>query len=155
MKVHWTEIAAVMALVAAQAASPFTRDVQRGLRHAVGAAGSRITGHRTVKALQTRVAELDQSLADGNTRTESRQVAAAERTGEGEQMKPEMLVVITAAATTFLGKKVRIRSAQLLFRNAGHASAWAQQGRVYVQTSHNLRPGDKLERELTGKEAAN
>jgi hypothetical protein len=37
----------------------------------------------------------------------------------------------------FLGKKARIRRARLVSPMT-HSSAWAQQGRVYVQASHNL-----------------
>jgi hypothetical protein len=37
----------------------------------------------------------------------------------------------------FLGKKARVRSARLI-RPVVSTSAWAQQGRVFVQASHNL-----------------
>ncbi len=47
---------------------------------------------------------------------------------EQEKVTPETLVVIAAAVTAFLGKKVRIRSAKLLRQQAVGASAWAQQG---------------------------
>jgi hypothetical protein len=56
------------------------------------------------------------------------------------QTKPEIVAALTAAATAFLGKKARVRSAQLLPGEQENAGAWAQQGRVIVQTSHNMRP---------------
>jgi hypothetical protein len=45
--------------------------------------------------------------------------------------------VIAAAATAFLGKEVRIVSARML--QAPHVvDPWARQGRLMIQTSHNL-----------------
>jgi methylmalonyl-CoA carboxyltransferase large subunit len=53
-----------------------------------------------------------------------------------EELAHETLVVIAAAVSAFLGKSVRLRSARLIQPVEG--SAWAQQGRVFVQASHNL-----------------
>jgi hypothetical protein len=54
-----------------------------------------------------------------------------------QQVTSKTLSVIAAAVTEFLGKKVRIRSASVL--PAPYAVArWAKQGRVAVQTSHNI-----------------
>jgi hypothetical protein len=54
-----------------------------------------------------------------------------------QQVTPKTLSVIAAAVTEFLGKKVRIRSARML--QAPYAvGRWARQGRVTVQTSHNI-----------------
>ncbi len=49
----------------------------------------------------------------------------------------EMLAVIAASITAFLGKKVRIRSATVL-ETPYADQRWARQGRLIVQTSHNL-----------------
>lgn len=54
------------------------------------------------------------------------------------EITAETLLVITAAVTAFLGKKVRIRSAQMLQTPYELFNPWAQQGRVFVQASHNL-----------------
>ena len=51
---------------------------------------------------------------------------------------PELLVIITAAVTVFLGKKVRIRSAKMLQSPYEIVNPWSQQGRVSVQASHSL-----------------
>jgi len=51
-----------------------------------------------------------------------------------EQVSAEILAVIAVAVTAFLGKKVRIRSAQLL----PSGNTWGQAGRAIVQASHNL-----------------
>lgn len=53
-----------------------------------------------------------------------------------EEVTPEIIMVLTAAAAAFLGKRARIRGARLV--RAAPSSAWAQQGRVFVQASHNL-----------------
>jgi hypothetical protein len=56
-----------------------------------------------------------------------------------EEVSHEMLVVIAAAVTSFLGKPVRIRSAKMLQSPYEIVNPWAQQGRVVVQASHALR----------------
>jgi methylmalonyl-CoA carboxyltransferase large subunit len=58
---------------------------------------------------------------------------------KAEEVTPEMLVVIAAAVTAFMGKKVRIRSAKMLQSPYEIVNPWSQQGRVFVQASHNLR----------------
>jgi hypothetical protein len=50
---------------------------------------------------------------------------------------PETLAVIAASVTAFLGKKVRICSARRL-TTPYTVERWARQGRLVVQTSHNL-----------------
>jgi methylmalonyl-CoA carboxyltransferase large subunit len=57
-----------------------------------------------------------------------------------EVITPEVLVVMAAAVTAFLGKKVRIRSARMLQSPYEIVNPWSQQGRIFVQASHNLRP---------------
>lgn len=56
-----------------------------------------------------------------------------------EEITPDLLVVMAAAVTVFLGKTVRIRSAKRLQSPYEIVNPWAQQGRVFVQASHNLR----------------
>jgi hypothetical protein len=54
-----------------------------------------------------------------------------------EEVTPETLLLIAAAVTAFLGKKVRIRSAKMLYSHESF-NAWSQQGRAVVQASHNV-----------------
>ncbi len=54
-----------------------------------------------------------------------------------EEVTPEMLLVIAAAVTAYLGKAVRIRSARMLYSHESF-NAWSQQGRAVIQASHNL-----------------
>ncbi len=55
------------------------------------------------------------------------------------EIPAEILIVIGAAVTSFLGKKVRIRSAKMLQSPYEIVNPWAQQGRVIVQASHSPR----------------
>ncbi|MGB8011893.1 MAG: hypothetical protein WCF68_09790 [Terriglobales bacterium] len=100
----------------------------------------------TLAALDKRVAELGMAqavrpAAAPVNKTEAAPVAAelASPPRKEEEVTPEMLVVIAAAVTAFLGKKVRIRSAQMLQSPYEIVNPWSQQGRVFVQASHNLR----------------
>jgi len=92
----------------------------------------------TVKALQARVAELSQPSAIQSASAPAVGVKAAAHREAGE-VTPEILVVITAAITAFLGKKVRIRSAKMLQSPHEVVNPWSQQGRVFAQASHLLR----------------
>lgn len=63
--------------------------------------------------------------------------AAAPPPPAEQEISPEILMVISAAVAAFLGKKARVRSARLI-RPVASTSAWAQQGRVFVQAARNL-----------------
>jgi hypothetical protein len=56
-----------------------------------------------------------------------------------EAVRHEMLVIIAAAVSSFLGRKIRIRSARMLQSPHETVNPWSQQGRVSVQASHSLR----------------
>jgi hypothetical protein len=66
--------------------------------------------------------------------------AANDSVGEEEEQIPaEILAVIAAAATAFLGNKVHIGGVGLRRSPRESLSKWIQQGRASVQASHNLR----------------
>ncbi len=67
--------------------------------------------------------------------------AAAAAAAASEDISPELLVLLGAAATAYLGKKVRVRSAKMLQTPYEIVNPWAQQGRVFVQASHQLQRG--------------
>ena len=107
-----------------------------------------------IQELETRVAKLSSEISGSRTMTAaSAQLSApvmksptsnvAAKTvaprKQKEEVTPEMLVVMAAAVTAFLGKKVRIRSAKMLQSPYEIVNPWSQQGRVFVQASHNLR----------------
>jgi methylmalonyl-CoA carboxyltransferase 12S subunit len=98
-----------------------------------------------VKALQARVAELSQPLAlqpasapvvEVKAAAAAAKEAVPQETGE---VTPDILVVIAAAVTAFLGKKVRIRSAKMLQSPYEVVNPWSQQGRMLIHASHNLQ----------------
>ena len=98
-----------------------------------------------IKSLQAEVAELSKNREmQPIIATEFDLEASAATTDESarpddEEVTAEITAVIAAAATAFLGKKVRILSAKLLQLPSEGVNAWSQQGRVFVQASHNLR----------------
>jgi len=87
-----------------------------------------------VKALQARLNELLSQPAAAASAP-----AAGVKATAKEEITPEILVVIAAAVTAFLGKKVRIRSAKLLQTPYEVVNPWSQQGRAIVQASHHPR----------------
>jgi hypothetical protein len=64
------------------------------------------------------------------------------RSSSSAVITPKTLSVIAAAVTEFLGKTVRIRAVRTLEEPA-MVGRWARQGRVLVQTSHNLGRGGR------------
>ena len=81
------------------------------------------------------------ALKDAPARVTTAAVPAAQpadTAGPAPEVAPEVLLVIAAAVSAFLGKKVRIRSARLLQTPYELINPWAQQGRVVIQASHNL-----------------
>ena len=51
---------------------------------------------------------------------------------------PEIIAVIEAAATAFLGMRIRILSVRILSESAQDFSTWAGRGRDIIHASHNL-----------------
>ena len=64
-----------------------------------------------------------------------RAASAAPKPAAPEGISEEIMLVIAAAVAAYVGKTARIRSARYLHEGQ---SPWAQQGRVFVQASHNL-----------------
>ena len=92
------------------------------------------------KALEAQVAELSQPAAAPVA--EAAVPASVDKEAvhkKNEEVTPEMLVVIAAAVTAFLGKKVRIRSAKMLQSSYEVVNPWSQQGRVFVHASNLFR----------------
>jgi hypothetical protein len=141
------EFAALAVLVAAGWAVSYAA-LQRALRR--NAAERQLETERqlsalgdAIKVLQAEVAELGESGELQAAATEFDMEAAAPATDEPvhpeAEVTAEIMAVIAAAATAFLGRKVRILSAKLLQSPEEAVNAWSQQGRVFVQASHNLR----------------
>lgn len=150
MKLHGTDWAVITLIAGAGCAAIYAglhAGLTRAMRRAVEERGRDMERQlnamtTTVKALQTRVTELSRLQAARVQEAEVAVIATpAETAGQPKlaQTKPEIVAALTAAATVFLGRKARVRSAQPLADPQDSAGAWAQQGRVIVQTSHNLR----------------
>jgi hypothetical protein len=95
-----------------------------------------------ITLLEARLAEPGSSTdALGEREIRSGVVAdVAEKPAETETqaIAPEIQVVIAAAAVALLGRSARVRSARIITSH-DVVSPWSQQGRVSVQSSHNLR----------------
>lgn len=101
----------------------------------------------TALAAEVRLLQEDLMALSGKYRPaeQTEPVAAAdEGAGMARSGKPkaETLAVIAAAASAFLGKAARVRSVQMAPVESETVSPWSQQGRMIVQTSHNLRARD-------------
>jgi hypothetical protein len=94
-----------------------------------------------LKALEARVAELSRpSAAAPAVETEAAPAMVKPAVDRAEEeVTPETLVMIAAAVTAYLGKKVRIRSAKMLLPPSPVVNPWVQRGRMLIQGSHNLR----------------
>lgn len=85
------------------------------------------------REMDRRVAALEAALKASQSAAPVEAPAAAQE--EPEEVSPETIAIIAAALTSYLGKKVRVRSARRIYPGS---NPWAQQGRVFVQASHNL-----------------
>jgi len=94
---------------------------------------------QTVRKLEIEVTELRAAHAISATPPSGTEKTASAMVVK-EEVSAEMLAILAAAVTAYLGKKVRIRSAKMIQTPYEFVNPWAQQGRVIVQASHNLRP---------------
>jgi hypothetical protein len=109
---------------------------------------------RELQALEARMTAAIASVRDQNAAREALPSASLQpeqsapavmvngstATHVAEEISAETLLVLAAAVTVFLGKKVRVRSAQMLQTPFEIVNPWSQQGRAIVQASHNLSP---------------
>ena len=97
---------------------------------------------RQVASLTSLVQEMRQQLAHQSemlAKLSAAAAAPAEAPAQEKAVSPDVLVIIAAAVSSFLGKKIRIRSARMLQTPYEIVNPWSQQGRVSVQASHWLR----------------
>lgn len=149
MALHLADLGMAALLVGAGCAATYVamqRKMRRALSERQQATERRLSAlDAAIRALEARAAEFDQIpqlLAAAEPVVEMETAAPAEMEAEqtqDEEVTPEIMAVIAAAANAFLGQKVRILSARLLESPVESVSPWSQQGRVFVQASHNLR----------------
>jgi len=106
-----------------------------------GAAMSRRMVRREVQRLESLIENKNGKAASApapapNTPVIAAPVPKPPEPEQVEEVAPETIMILTAAVAAFLGKRARIRGARLV--RTAPSNAWAQQGRVFVQASHNL-----------------
>lgn len=162
MILHWIDIACVMGMIAAGNGiiyffllRRFERALaasQRDMEHRLAALTEQIRRQpRPDEAVETAnelestdtkeilredaqyASHPDELRASGQAQSSQQSFA-----GEEDEIPPEIRVAITAAAIATFGNHARIRAARRV-PSTDVVSPWTQQGRVIVQSSHNLR----------------
>lgn len=146
MSINWADLAMIAAMVAAgcgvsawlllgrleRASGKRNQELERQL----GALDD------AVRAVETRLGEMHSSAVQriaAEAEAEPMSESIEEQPLAGEPVAPEIQAAIAAAAVAVAGPGARIRSLRSLDAHPG-ASAWSQQGRMIVQSSHNVRP---------------
>jgi hypothetical protein len=135
-------IAAVAALVSAGVSVELLRRVQRMADRERALEAQLSLVDQAVCAIEARLGGAAVAAAPaGEGQTSAK--ADAEREGmRGESIDaaiaPEIQAAIAAAAIVAAGERVRVNSVRQVKPEA-ERNAWSQQGRVLVQTSHNVR----------------
>lgn len=162
MTLPWADIALIVAIVVAGCGASYflllgrlrrvLADNQREMEHRLTALTEAIRGRtllppeNATDALTT--AEIESEVAfvpppaphDENAKVSNEHAPATE---PEEEIAPEIRVAIAAAAIAALGNHARVHSARRV-PSSDVVSPWTQQGRVIVQSSHNLRhPGSR------------
>lgn len=83
-----------------------------------------------LQALETAIAAGEKPAAKAAPKPAPEPVAPVE-----EPVSEEIIAILGAVITSYLGKKVRVRSARRVYP---FGNPWGQQGRAFVQASHNL-----------------
>lgn len=147
---HWADAVVMLAMVAAGCAASYLF-VLRAVRRTIFEHQREID--RRLTLLTEAIALLETRLAGPEASTDALSAEEIEAQSSGaapvpallpeakpkfepEEIPPEIQVAIAAAAIAVLGPDAHVRSARVV-RNA--VSPWSQQGRVSVQSSHNLR----------------
>ncbi|HEY2858830.1 MAG TPA: hypothetical protein VGJ21_10470 [Terracidiphilus sp.] len=95
-----------------------------------------------VRMMEARLAEARPAAGGRGAMAEREGDAAANGESVEAEIVPEIQAAIAAAAVVAAGSSARVRSVRRL--NPGEdSSAWSQQGRVLVQSSHNLNPAGR------------
>jgi hypothetical protein len=144
VELHWTDFAFLLAFILIGCAATFVI-IRRSIRRSVSRAQAQIQTDllaltSALQELEIRLAEL-RNVASASASEESDSevpVQSSETQNAREPVDPHILAAITAAATTFLGRHVHILSLRSVPLQQS-VSPWSQQGRVFVQASHNLR----------------
>jgi hypothetical protein len=112
---------------------------------AAGAAGSIVayfaSQRRMDRALRELRRELRAEVASAVAKLETPASARESSPADAnlaEELSEDVILLIASAVTAHMGKNVRIRSAQRLQPLIEKVTPWAQQGRAFLQSSHNI-----------------
>ena len=136
MKLNWMDLALVSVFIAAGLAIIGFVLLRKLRQTAAGNKREVAELQESVRALEARLAQLS-----SNPEPQPEPAAAALKPAQPEKVtiSSEIQAVITAAAVALFGRSAHLRSARLISAQPA-VSPWSRQGRVIVQTSHNLRP---------------
>ena len=148
MTLHWVDIALMVAMALAGGAASYfllLGRLQRMLAENQRETERRLA--RLTEAIRSRGAIVEEPATDTSAESEieaepvpvSAAVEMTEpETQDEEEIPPQIQAAIAAAAIASLGNHARVRSARKV-PSSDVVSPWTQQGRVIVQSSHNLR----------------
>ena len=154
MTLDWADLALVVVIVVAGCGASYflllgklrrmLKENQREMERRLAALTEAIRGGSPVSAESATDAlnseEIETAVGEGAVPKDNQR--PSERTAQipmEEEIAPEIQVAIAAAAIAALGNHARVRSARRV-PSSDVVSPWTQQGRVIVQSSHNLRP---------------
>ena len=141
---HWTDLILMLAIVAVGSVTSYVlllrkvRQIIAGNQREIERRLSSLTEAITLLQAQLVVPEpsTDSLSAQEIEAESSEERAVLAPRGEIEEIPVEIQLAIAAATVAVFGQNIRSRSARAV-PNA--VSPWTQQGRVSVQSSHNLR----------------
>ena len=156
MTLDWTHLALVVASIAAGCGASYflllgklrriLTENQREMEHRLAAlteairAGTAVSPEFGTDALSS--AEMEPEAAAvrvaGAPKNDQHVAEHTQKTAQVDEITPEIRAAIAAAAIAALGNHARVRSARKI-PSSNMVSPWTQQGRVIVQSSHNLR----------------
>jgi hypothetical protein len=160
LTLHWPDLALIAAIVIAGGGATYfllqstmrrmvaenRREMERRLAALTDAITMQEPGSSATDALSATEMEAEppggEELAqvDADVATTSQSWGPGERESrqQEEEIPAEIQVAIAAAAIAAFGNHARVRSARRI-PSSNVVSPWTQQGRVIVQSSHNLR----------------
>ena len=157
MTLNWADFALVMVIVVAGCGAGYfllfgrlrrmLKENQREVEHHLAALTEAIRAHAPVSpesatdALTAAEMESEAAVVRAFAAPKSGDSRAAERTQtlqQQEEIAPEIRAAIAATAIAALGNHASVRSARSV-PSSDVVSPWTQQGRMIVQSSHNLR----------------
>lgn len=135
---HWADLALIVTVVFVGCAATYVA-LLRAMRRIFSEREARMTDQLT--ALGDAVGSLETRMNAHAIALEAQKASEAAAVPDAGMQpgnpSPRIRAAIAAAATAFFGRSAVVRSVKPAAPDA--VSPWSQQGRLLVQTSHNLR----------------